>query len=78
MPKVTLDVSDVLHHRLTEEAAIIGCSVEEYTIQALLRGLKDHADHRVRRAALLEQIRQHGPIGVPFDPVKLIREDRNR
>jgi hypothetical protein len=39
MPEVKLDISDILYRRLTEQAALIGASVEGYTIQTLLRGL---------------------------------------
>jgi hypothetical protein len=81
MPMIQVrDVPENIYNALVEQARSERRSLAQQAILVLARGLKVDADPRARRRKVIEAIRasDHTPyLNLP-DPVKLIREDRNR
>ena len=65
---------------LVEEAKEEHRSLAQQTVEVLARGLHVESDAKARRKAVLQEIRADGSLQKLklSDPVKLIREDRQR
>ena len=68
-----------LYRKLKEKAELERRSLSQEAVVVLAKGLKMESDAKARRARLLAEIFAEGapPAGLP-DPVRLIREDRDR
>ena len=74
------NVPENIYNALVEQARSERRSLAQQAILVLARGLNVEADQKARRRKVIEAIRasDHTPyVNLP-DPVKLIREDRNR
>jgi len=74
------DLPEHLHRKLVSEAAREHRSLSQQAIAVLAKGLEVEADPRARRRRVLDEIKRLNLSGGKrlHDPVKLIREDRNR
>jgi hypothetical protein len=82
MPSLQIrDLPEPLHRKLKEEARKEHRSFAQQAVVTIARGLGMTEDHRERRRRLVRDIGQH-PVssrgGKMTDPVKRIREDRER
>ena len=80
---LTIQIPNVPQHiytALIEQARSARRSLAQQTIVVLARGLNVETDHRARRREVLRKIRQmdHTPYRHLSDPVRLIRQDRER
>jgi hypothetical protein len=80
MPLIQVrDVPDHIYRRLVEQAERERRSLAQQTVAVLAKGLQVELDAKARRRALLAGLPSIQPPGSSLaDPVKLIREDRNR
>jgi hypothetical protein len=79
MPTIQVrDVPQDVYDALVESARLERRSLAQQVVVTLERGLHPGVDNRARRHALLERMRQRGPISTKYDYVSAIREDRNR
>ena len=67
------NVPDTLHRRLKSRAALAGMSLSDY----LLREIRLLAE-RPTLEEMLERIQQRTPVNHGVDPVRAIREERDR
>ena len=74
------DVPDHIYRRLVQEAGKERRSLAQQTIAVLAKGLEVDADPKARRKQVLAEIKRLNLGGGKklLDPVKLIREDRDR
>jgi hypothetical protein len=74
------NVPENIYNALLEQARSERRSLAQQAILVLARGLNVEADHRARRREVLRKIREMDktPYKDLADPVKLIREDRER
>jgi plasmid stability protein len=74
------DLPEPLYRKLAEQAAQQHRSLSQQAIATLERGLDLEADPKARRRRVLEEIKRlHLGRGKSLlDPVKLIRQDRDR
>jgi plasmid stability protein len=74
------DLPEHLYRKLADEAAKEHRSLSQQAIAVLAKGLDVEADPKARRKRVLEEIKRlhlgHGKS--LLDPVKLIRQDRDR
>ena len=78
MPTIQVrDVPQDVYDALTANAKLERRSLAQQVLVTIERGLALNPDHFARRQAALQRIRERGPIKM-LDPVKLLREDRNR
>ena len=79
MPTIQVrEVPDRIYQTLAEHAKRERRSLAQQILVTLERGLSFEQDPRHRRLEALAQARKRGPVRWPLDPVKLIREDRER
>jgi hypothetical protein len=74
------DVPGHIYRRLAEQAEREHRSLAQQTLAVLARGLRVEMDAKTRRKKVLEAIAgmDHSQTKKLRDPVRLIREDRNR
>lgn len=81
MPLIQVrDVPEHIYRLLAEQARLQRRSLSQQAVTVLARGLEVETDAKARRRAVLDEIRSTPSehfAGLP-DPVKLIREDRQR
>jgi hypothetical protein len=81
MPMIQVrNVPENIYNALVEQARSERRSLAQQAILVLARGLNVEADNRARRREVLRKIREMDktPYKDLTDPVKLIREDRER
>jgi hypothetical protein len=80
MPLIQVrDVPEHIYRRLVEQAGRERRSLAQQVVTVLARGLEVEQSPKARRKLILDEIRARGPIGLDLpDPVRLIREDRER
>jgi len=81
MPLIQVrDVPEPIYRRLVEKAKEERRSLAQQTVEVLARGLQMESDAKARRKAVLQAIDASAPPRKLklSDPVKLIREDRQR
>ena len=66
------NVPDALHRKLKARAAMAGMSLSEYLITEI-----KHIAERPTLAEFREELYQRGPVGVPIDAARLVREERD-
>lgn len=72
------NMPDKLYEKLKEKASREYRSIAQQVVFELENALENPVDNKERRRQVLEKIRKNKP-GVKYsDPVKLIREDRDR
>jgi hypothetical protein len=80
MPLIQVrDVPEHIYRRLVEQAGRERRSLAQQVVTVLARGLDVEQSPKARRKRIIEEIRARGPMGAGLpDPVRLIREDRER
>lgn len=81
MPLIQVrDVPEPIYRKLVEKAKAERRSLAQQAVEVLARGLQVDVDAKARRKALLQAIRADAALKKLKlrDPVKLIREDRQR
>ena len=81
MPLIQVrDVPEQIYRRLVEKAKQEHRSLAQQTVQVLAQGLQAEVDAKARRKAVLDEIRADAALQKLklSDPVRLIREDRQR
>ncbi len=72
------NMPDKLYKRLREKASKEYRSIAQQVVFELENALEKPIDNKERRRLLLEEIKRNSPKIKYSDPVKLIREDRDR
>lgn len=67
------NVPDALHRKLKARAAMAGLSLSDY----LLNEIKEIAE-RPTMSEMLARLESREPVTVPFDSVRILREERDR
>jgi len=81
MPLIQVrDVPEPIYRKLVEQAKVERRSLAQQAVEVLARGLQVDLDAKARRKAVLQAIRADATLKKLklSDPVKLIREDRQR
>lgn len=65
------NVPDALHRKLKARAATAGLSLSDYLITEI-----KHIAERPTLAEFREQLHKRGPLGVPVEAARLVREER--